>query len=251
MRSSELAALAGVTVRTLRHYHQVGVLDEPPRSANGYRSYDVHHLIRLLRIKRLTALGFPLSALPDLLDQPGADAVALLDQLDDELAAAIRRLEARRAIVAELRRDRAAPDLPHELARYLTASGAGEVAPGLARIDREQAILIAHLVGDAKLPQLARLYERMADPDVIAASRALYVRIDELGPDSGDAEIERLADDLAALVAPMLADVQAAGDDDLDLGALAPLLSAYTDDMLNESQRRALALVEERLSALV
>lgn len=249
MRSSELAALAGVTVRSLRHYHQVGVLDEPPRSANGYRSYDVHHLIRLLRIKRLTALGFALSALPDLLDQPGADADALLDQLDDELAAQIRRLEARRAIVAELRRDRAAPDLPHELARYLTATATGDVPPVLARIDREQTILLAHLIGEANLPRLVRLYELMAAPDLVAASRALYERIDELGPDSDDAQIERLADDLAVLLAPVLAELQADGDDDLGLEAVAPLLSAYTDDVLNESQRRALALVESRLSS--
>ncbi|WP_084195160.1 MerR family DNA-binding transcriptional regulator [Streptosporangium amethystogenes] len=37
MNSSELGSLAGVTVRALRHYHQVGVLDEPPRGPNGYR----------------------------------------------------------------------------------------------------------------------------------------------------------------------------------------------------------------------
>ena len=35
MLSSELAELAGVTVRTLRHYHQIGLLPEPPRTAGG------------------------------------------------------------------------------------------------------------------------------------------------------------------------------------------------------------------------
>ena len=39
MRSNEVAKLAGVTVRTLRHYHQLGLLSEPPRRANGYRDY--------------------------------------------------------------------------------------------------------------------------------------------------------------------------------------------------------------------
>lgn len=248
MRSSEFAALAGVTVRTLRHYHQIGVLDEPPRSANGYRTYDVHDLIRVLRIKRLTALGFPLADLPDLLDQPDADTDSMLDRLDDELAAEIRRLEARRAVIAQLRRDRAAPDLPHELARYLAATATAGVSPELARIDREQTILLAHLVGEARLPHLARLYERFADPDLLAASAALYARIDELGPDSTDAEIERLADDLAEALAPIVAEFQA-GVDDLDLEPAAPLMAAYTDDALNEAQRRALALVEERLSA--
>ena len=45
MRSGELAALAGVTVRTLRHYHQIGLLPEPERGGNGYRDYDVHDLL--------------------------------------------------------------------------------------------------------------------------------------------------------------------------------------------------------------
>ena len=39
MRSNEVAKLAGVTVRTLRHYHQLGLLAEPERSENGYRDY--------------------------------------------------------------------------------------------------------------------------------------------------------------------------------------------------------------------
>jgi DNA-binding transcriptional MerR regulator len=68
MLSGELAELAGVTVRTLRHYHQIGVLPEPPRSAGGYRHYDVRHVVRLLRITRMTALGVPLAALPEVLD---------------------------------------------------------------------------------------------------------------------------------------------------------------------------------------
>ncbi|MEV4016841.1 MerR family DNA-binding transcriptional regulator [Nonomuraea angiospora] len=38
MLSSELAELAGVTVRTLRHYHQIGLLPEPRRASGGYRN---------------------------------------------------------------------------------------------------------------------------------------------------------------------------------------------------------------------
>lgn len=39
MRSGELAELAGVSVRTLRHYHRIGLLPEPPRTSAGYRTY--------------------------------------------------------------------------------------------------------------------------------------------------------------------------------------------------------------------
>lgn len=69
MHSNEVAKLAGVTVRTLRHYHSIGLLPEPPRSANGYREYGALDLARLLRIKRLAGLGFPLSRIGEMLGQ--------------------------------------------------------------------------------------------------------------------------------------------------------------------------------------
>lgn len=50
MKSSELARMAGVSVRTLRHYHAIGLLPEPPRGENGYRDYEPTHLLRLLSL---------------------------------------------------------------------------------------------------------------------------------------------------------------------------------------------------------
>ena len=35
----ELAGLAGTTVNTIRHYHRLGLLDEPERRYNGYKQY--------------------------------------------------------------------------------------------------------------------------------------------------------------------------------------------------------------------
>ncbi|GGV18128.1 hypothetical protein GCM10010182_44270 [Actinomadura cremea] len=131
MRSSELAALAGVTVRTLRHYHQIGILDEPERSVNGYRDYDVRHLSRLVRITRLAELGLPLAALPDVLDDPEA-AETLLDELDRQAAAEIERLTSRRADIARVRRHGAMPDLPPEMAAYgPTLSAVAVTAPDM------------------------------------------------------------------------------------------------------------------------
>lgn len=124
MLSSELAELAGVTVRTLRHYHQIGLLPEPPRSIGGYRRYDVSDLVRLLRITRSTALGVPLSALPAVLDDPAA-VEELLDELDRQAAAEIERLNARRADIAALRSSGSPPDLPPELSVLRSAPEAG------------------------------------------------------------------------------------------------------------------------------
>ena len=96
MRSGELVSLAGVTVRTLRHYHAIGLLAEPPRSENGYRSYGPEDLLRVLRIRQLASLGFSLdkigpcstSSMPSGRartlsgDTPSASVDGLLDELD-------------------------------------------------------------------------------------------------------------------------------------------------------------------------
>ena len=87
MRSKEIADLAGVTVRTLRHYRKIGLLREPERAENGYCEYTVDDLIRLLRIKTLSSLGFSLVDIAHMLDaddtsQGGSAYDDKLDELD-------------------------------------------------------------------------------------------------------------------------------------------------------------------------
>lgn len=246
MRSSELAAIAGVSVRALRHYHQLGILPEPPRSANGYRDYNVHHLVRLLRIVRLAGLGFPLHKLPELLDRPDDDPVSQLDQLDAELAARIDRLTAQRALVARLKQERAAPDLPPEFAPYAALFAAGGLPPRFARLDREQLILLAHLVGDEHLTFIARLYGRLAEPGLLAAATEAAARFAELDDDSGDETLREVADDLISVCASVAEELTGA-ENPVDLGDAAALLADHSDDLLNVAQKRVLALVESRL----
>ena len=57
---SQLAAYAGVTVRAVRHYHQVGLLPEPARDRSGYRTYDVDALQLLDLVRCAQRLGFTL-----------------------------------------------------------------------------------------------------------------------------------------------------------------------------------------------
>jgi hypothetical protein len=57
----QLAELAGTTVKAVRHYHRVALLDEPERTTNNDKQYDVSHLVRLLRIIRLTDLDVQLA----------------------------------------------------------------------------------------------------------------------------------------------------------------------------------------------
>ena len=113
MKSSEIAKLAGVSVRTLRHYHAIDLLPEPPRGENGYRDYGAGDLVRLLRIKRLSSLGFSLSRISEVLDETdahlaeaaGPNADEALDELDRELALQIERLQEQRRTIALLKRE--------------------------------------------------------------------------------------------------------------------------------------------------
>ncbi|WP_068799255.1 MerR family DNA-binding transcriptional regulator [Pseudonocardia sp. HH130630-07] len=110
----EIAELAGTSVRAVRHYHEIGLLPEPGRRPNGYKQYGADHLIRLLRITRLTALGFPLSRIPAEDDSGAPDTDAALRTLDTELAATLDRLHRTRAELAAILRHETAVDLPPE-----------------------------------------------------------------------------------------------------------------------------------------
>jgi DNA-binding transcriptional MerR regulator len=74
----EMAGIAGVSVRTLHHYDEIGLLWPDGRSAGGYRRYGEPELERLQQILFYRELGFPLEEIATLLDEPGTDPVAHL-----------------------------------------------------------------------------------------------------------------------------------------------------------------------------
>jgi DNA-binding transcriptional MerR regulator len=74
----ELARLAGVTVRTLHHYDEIGLLSPSGRSEAGYRLYAHHDLVRLQSILVWRHLGFALPEIAALLDDPAHDRLSAL-----------------------------------------------------------------------------------------------------------------------------------------------------------------------------
>ena len=62
----ELAREAGVNVQTVRYYERRGLLEEPPRTASGYRKYPESDIARLGFIRRAQSLGFTLGEICDL-----------------------------------------------------------------------------------------------------------------------------------------------------------------------------------------
>ncbi len=75
-----VARMAGVSVRTLRHYHQIGLLRPSARTAAGYRQYGEADLLRLQQILFYRELDLPLAEIRRALDAPGFDEVAALSE---------------------------------------------------------------------------------------------------------------------------------------------------------------------------
>ena len=205
MRSQEVAELAGVSVRTLRHYHQIGLLPEPERLSNGYRRYDLATIARLLRIRRLTELGVPLNEVGAMLEE--TPTVDVLQEVDRRLVDAIERLQEQRGQIARLRESGRRADVPEGLAELIALGPSGPSAGILSQMDQDALLLIAQVVGVDHLTRTGlddladALRPLLQDPDLAAAS----ARFDRLSDDASREEAEDVADRMADVLAPMVA----------------------------------------------
>lgn len=95
----QVAGFAGVTVRTLHHYDDIGLLVPGERSRAGHRRYGDEDLDRLQQILFYRELGFPLDEVAALLDDPDADPRAHLRRQHDLLTARIEKLQKMAAAV--------------------------------------------------------------------------------------------------------------------------------------------------------
>ena len=206
MRSNDVAKLAGVTVRTLRHYHQLGLLPEPPRRANGYRDYSPADVARVLRIKRLAGLGFPLSRIGDVLEEIDAEGNATpasaLDELDRELALEIARLQEQRRTIAELRAEHLDPDLR----KLAGVDSLAETSPD----DRTALIVAAHLYDEKELGELERVVDTIASERLVEAMERLDETLCALAPDAPEQERATLAAESLETLVPVIACFDAA-----------------------------------------
>src|SRR5690606_7874360 len=92
----DVARLAGVTVRTLHHYDEIGLLSPSGRSSAGYRRYAEADLERLHQILTYRELGFSLEQIAQILADPGTD---LMDHLRRQHRLLRERLERLKKII--------------------------------------------------------------------------------------------------------------------------------------------------------
>ncbi len=185
MRIGELADVVGVTTRTVRHYHHQGLLPEPERLANGYRTYTLRHVVVLARIRRLTELGLGLAEVRDVLaDEAGKDLAEVLEELDADLAqqeATIRERRARlRTLLASEGGLPAEGPVSPELAELFAGMGDVSGSPMAVR-DREMlALLESTMAPEDREGLLAALRGALGSPDALAQAHRAYALLDEL-----------------------------------------------------------------------
>lgn len=187
----ELAELAGTSLRAVRHYHDVGLLEEPERGPNGYKRYGVPHLTRVLRIKRLTELGFSLSQIATMGDADKHPGEALRT-LDAELATTIERLERARGELSLILNQAATLDLPAEFAQC-----AREV--DFSQSDRALLLVLSRVLSP---PELAAYVEVLKSHPTGPAAREFNL----LPADADDLVRQELAERLAARISVLRAE---------------------------------------------
>ncbi|WP_327150956.1 MerR family transcriptional regulator [Nocardia sp. NBC_01329] len=189
-----LAATAGVTVRTVRHYHHVGLLPEPERDASGYRRYSAQAAVDLIRIRTLADAGVPLARIGVLLHARPDEFEAAITDIDAGLQRRIDRLLESRRRIADLASGENLV-LPAEVVAILNRMRDLGVSEHRVRAERDSWILLQAL-DPLALPQ--RIQDKTAgldDPETLR----LYLACDRsVDWDPHDPRLDRLIDDLDA-----------------------------------------------------
>jgi DNA-binding transcriptional MerR regulator len=193
----QLAAYAGVTVRAVRHYHQIGLLPEPDRDASGYRRYGATAVVSLIKIRTLASAGVPLSQIGQMLEA-GAPAFAeAVQRIDSQLRDEIERLETSRKQIAQL----AAGDnlaLPPEVVAYLDRLREIGVSERMVESQRDGWILVAARWPDRIREWIPGKFAELDDPRLVRLYRVLS---EVLESDAGDdPRLEEAADIMAGLL---------------------------------------------------
>lgn len=91
---SELAEMAGVTIRTLHHYDHIGLLQPSHIGENGYRYYDDNNLLQLQQILFYREMDLGLQQISEILNHPEFNLMDALHDHRKDLERKIRRLNA-------------------------------------------------------------------------------------------------------------------------------------------------------------
>ncbi|MFJ9933750.1 MerR family transcriptional regulator [Streptomyces virginiae] len=189
----QAAAFTGVTIKTVRHYHRLGLVAEPERDGSGYRRYRSADLFRLVRVRTLAAAGVPLAEIGGLLDAGPERFAATLEDVHRRLTEQIEDLTARRDRLDRLDHgDRALlPDRACAVLERLAGLGFGaDYVAG----QREALVLARAVLPEIFDSFLTRLEHALEDPESVELTKRA---LDAAAWDPYDPRIEELARTLA------------------------------------------------------
>ncbi|HEY3503511.1 MAG TPA: MerR family transcriptional regulator [Actinocatenispora sp.] len=189
----QAAAYVGVTVKTVRHYHRLGLVTEPERDGSGYRRYRSADLLRLVQVRTLAGAGVPLVEIGELLDAGPERFAAAVADVDRRLTAQIDDLVARRDTLRRLTHaDRVLlPDRACTVLDRLTGLG---FSPDYVAAQREALVLTRAMVPEILDGFLTRLEGSLDDPEFVELTRRAW---DAMSWDPDDPRVAELASALA------------------------------------------------------
>ena len=169
----QLAAYAGVTIKAVRHYHQRGLLEEPPRDSSGYRRYTAQHAIDLVKIKTLAEAGVPLARVKELLAANPDRFATAINEIDRSLQERAKELRRTRERIARLKSgDRLF--VSEEVADYLDRLHELGVSQRTVQMERDGWILMQSASPKQAAIWFADKRDALSDPEF----RAIYLEYD-------------------------------------------------------------------------
>ncbi|WP_433398802.1 MerR family transcriptional regulator [Streptomyces sp. CA-146814] len=184
-----LAGYVGVSIKTIRVYHDKGLLPEPDRDASGYRRYGASDVIELIKVRTLAEAGVPLARIRDLRSANEEDYRRALREFDDELTGRIRGLRAAQRRMRQLAFGHPAP-LPAEVDAHLEHLADWGFTARWVDLQRDLWILVFATHPDRAINLFHDQADILADPPL----RQLFLDYDRAhGLDVDDARIHDLA----------------------------------------------------------
>jgi MerR family transcriptional regulator, thiopeptide resistance regulator len=205
LKVGELARRTGLTVRTLHHYDQIGLLKPSLHSEAGYRLYSAGDVARLQRVLSLRQLGFSLEQVRDCLDREGFSPLEVIGLHLNRLR---EQIDLQRKLCERL----------ETLAEHLRAAS----APGGAA---EEVSADQFLQTIEEMTMLEKIAEKYFTPEQRQSIQAERDRV-------GQAYLEQRQEDWAALIAEVGAE-KARGTDPADAKVAA--LARRWQDLLHWS----------------
>jgi len=192
----QLAAYAGVTVRAVRHYHQIGLLPEPERDASGYRRYGATTVVSLIKIRTLANAGVPLSQIRQMLEANASTFAEAVQRIDSHLRDEIERLETSRKQIAQLTAGDSLA-LPPEVISYLDRLREIGASERMVEGERDGWILVAARWPEHIPEVMAGKLAQLGDPQLVRLYRLLSELFES---DAGDdPRLQEAADIMAGL----------------------------------------------------